>query len=716
MYDPYFSTNNAFDPGDITRFDDIQFFSNYTAILAVLEKNTQTRYVDESNGNEYRWNGTTFILMNSGSGSVGSVTSGTAQTLSISGTTNAVVSTITNTVNGLLKLNASNAIPDNYVRDTSVFRFALVKTSTRFFPALNFYQNASVWGFSAGNVSDFVRFGVAFDNSTFLPTLPVDTIITVSSRANPTQYTKGKIASLSFPPDSNNYLEFTMVIDTPFTFSDGTQVNVNINLPSSGGTVLSVTAGSPSIVIGGTPSINPTVDTVQNIQSTATPTFNELALTTTTPSANNRAASKLYTDTTLCTLPANATGIVANNSLIFNGTTFAPANVVSTIAAGSSAIVIGGTTLNRTIDTGTVPINRGGTALTTAPANGQVLIGNGTAYTLATIAGTTNNISVTNGAGTITLSIPAILALTSASQQFNLTGATSTMAFSGTTTTFSNASQNTTYSGLNAQINLTGSNALVTGGGVNRNQLRDADLQSLRVSSSISPSSVAFDSFGSMTITYATIPDAWSTLNPIIPRYAFSPLRENSPRIPFFAVQMTGTGWNVGNSCNKIWIGFMMQETLSRVRNWGTTDFIIGHDIVWNTANTSVEKGIMARFSLDGTHIVNFVYGTNNIGTRTGNTTTSTFIVNDVLLFYLNTNLNFTIEWRDSSAAFAVKSTGTIAHPDGVSTFVNNFNCGRIVPVISTNLKGSTFGIKVLSARNCANLGITLAGGENIFY
>lgn len=48
----------------------------------------------------------------------------------------------------------------------------------------------------------------------------------------------------------------------------------------------------------------------------------------------------------------------------------------------------------------------GGTGLATAPTNGKLLIGNGTTYTLATLTGTANQVIVTNGAGSITLSLP----------------------------------------------------------------------------------------------------------------------------------------------------------------------------------------------------------------------------------------------------------------------------------------------------------------------
>lgn len=62
---------------------------------------------------------------------------------------------------------------------------------------------------------------------------------------------------------------------------------------------------------------------------------------------------------------------------------------------------------------GVLPIVNGGTALSTTPTNGQLLIGNGTNYSLATITGTTNQVNVTNGSGTITLATPQDIATTS---------------------------------------------------------------------------------------------------------------------------------------------------------------------------------------------------------------------------------------------------------------------------------------------------------------
>jgi hypothetical protein len=64
--------------------------------------------------------------------------------------------------------------------------------------------------------------------------------------------------------------------------------------------------------------------------------------------------------------------------------------------------------------TGILPVARGGTGVDgSAAINGQLLIGNGTGYTLGNITGTANQINVVNGAGSITLSLPQDIATTS---------------------------------------------------------------------------------------------------------------------------------------------------------------------------------------------------------------------------------------------------------------------------------------------------------------
>lgn len=65
-------------------------------------------------------------------------------------------------------------------------------------------------------------------------------------------------------------------------------------------------------------------------------------------------------------------------------------------------------TLPFTKISGTVPISQGGTNLTATPVNGQLPIGNGTDYTLATLTPGTG-VQVSNGAGTITVSATGAL-------------------------------------------------------------------------------------------------------------------------------------------------------------------------------------------------------------------------------------------------------------------------------------------------------------------
>jgi len=57
---------------------------------------------------------------------------------------------------------------------------------------------------------------------------------------------------------------------------------------------------------------------------------------------------------------------------------------------------------------GVIPVASGGTGLSTIPTNGQLLIGNGTGYTLNTL-GVGAGISVTNGSGTITVANTGVL-------------------------------------------------------------------------------------------------------------------------------------------------------------------------------------------------------------------------------------------------------------------------------------------------------------------
>ena len=88
-----------------------------------------------------------------------------------------------------------------------------------------------------------------------------------------------------------------------------------------------------------------------------------------------------------------------NNQLVLSAT--ALGNTVVTSNLQSVGIIASGVWQGSPVSAGF-----GGTGVSTIPANGQLLIGNGAGYVLASLSGTANQVSITNGAGTITLGLP----------------------------------------------------------------------------------------------------------------------------------------------------------------------------------------------------------------------------------------------------------------------------------------------------------------------
>ncbi len=113
---------------------------------------------------------------------------------------------------------------------------------------------------------------------------------------------------------------------------------------------------------------------------------------------------------------------------------------------------------------GGLPVTSGGTGLTTIPTNGQLLIGNGTGYTLNTL-GYGTGISVTNGSGTITVANTGVLSNIAGSgiSVSNATGNvtinnTGVVSFSGGTTGLTPATATT------GVVTLAGTLAIANGG------------------------------------------------------------------------------------------------------------------------------------------------------------------------------------------------------------------------------------------------------------
>jgi len=104
----------------------------------------------------------------------------------------------------------------------------------------------------------------------------------------------------------------------------------------------------------------------------------------------------------------NTANLLVQGSLAPTGAGYIQANRFVGSGSASDAVDLATAEVS-----GVLPVANGGTNLSTTPTNGQLLIGNGTNYTLATLTGTANQVNVANAAGSITLSTPQDIAATS---------------------------------------------------------------------------------------------------------------------------------------------------------------------------------------------------------------------------------------------------------------------------------------------------------------
>lgn len=84
-----------------------------------------------------------------------------------------------------------------------------------------------------------------------------------------------------------------------------------------------------------------------------------------------------------------------------------------TIGGNAGTVTSVGLSMPALFNVANSPVTGSGTltvTFATAPANGQLLIGNGTDYSIAGLTGTANQVTVTPGPGAITLSLPQPIA------------------------------------------------------------------------------------------------------------------------------------------------------------------------------------------------------------------------------------------------------------------------------------------------------------------
>ena len=190
---------------------------------------------------------------------------------------------------------------------------------------------------------------------------------------------------LASPDGSAGAPTFRAIVanDIPTLNQNTTGTAANITATSNGTlTTLSVLSLPYSQLSGTVPTWN------QNTTGTASNVTGTVAL------ANGGSGQT----TAQLAMNAFAGAVTSGSYLRGNGTNV----VMSTIQAADVPTLNQNTTGTASNVTGTIAIANGGTSLTTTPTNGQLLIGNGTNYTLSTLTAG-SNITITNTSGAITI-------------------------------------------------------------------------------------------------------------------------------------------------------------------------------------------------------------------------------------------------------------------------------------------------------------------------
>jgi hypothetical protein len=265
-------------------------------------------------------------------------------------------------------------------------------------------------------------------------TLSRDTILESSNGGTAVDFSAGtKNVFVTYPAERALYTDASsnaIALGTPasVTLTNGAGLPISTGVSGLGtnvATALAVNVGSSgALVTNGGALGTPSSGTLTNCTF---PTLNQ--------DTSGSAAS--LSATLVATSGGTGQSSYAVGDLLFASTTTALSKLAD-VATGN-AVISGGVGVApsygkiglTTHVSGTLPVANGGTGQTTY-TNGELLIGNTTGNTLAkaTLTGTTNQVVVTNGAGTITLSTPQSIG-TASSVQFGSFGVGT--AASGTT-------------------------------------------------------------------------------------------------------------------------------------------------------------------------------------------------------------------------------------------------------------------------------------------
>jgi hypothetical protein len=209
-------------------------------------------------------------------------------------------------------------------------------------------------------------------------------------------------------------------------------IESSLNAPSANGTVTSVTVGNLSPLFNSSVATSTSTPAISFAQISQTanrlliapdgtngvPTFRtlvagDLPIIPISKGGTGSAAAITNNRVIVSSGGVITSGSVSTTDLFYiSGLSTAPEGILR--KAGTS-LTTSSVSLANADTTGILPINKGGTGITTTPSNGRLLIGNGSGYSLSSLTAG-SGISITNGAGTISIasSIPTINSLSGA--------------------------------------------------------------------------------------------------------------------------------------------------------------------------------------------------------------------------------------------------------------------------------------------------------------
>jgi Chaperone of endosialidase len=183
-----------------------------------------------------------------------------------------------------------------------------------------------------------------------------------------------------------------------------------------------------------------------------------LTVTSTTQVANLNAATAGSAGSVTNALTLNNGGAGAASGTTYNGSsaiTVSYNTVGASPLAGSTSLTTLGTVTIGTWNASTIAIGYGGTGTTVTPTNGQLLIGNGTTYTVASL-GTSTGISTTVGAGTLTINNTGVTSNV-AGTGISVSGATGAVTITNAGVTSAVAGTGISVSGATGAVTITNS-------------------------------------------------------------------------------------------------------------------------------------------------------------------------------------------------------------------------------------------------------------------